>query len=92
LAPGDGKDARGAAEGFTRSFSGQARCGKKPPQERDAWAGGVVRRAGDRPRHLVDRLATACPPGTATAPAVGATLRTPSSQPFCTGLWSGKRR
>lgn len=29
------QDARGAAEGFTRSFSGQARCIKKPPQEKD---------------------------------------------------------
>lgn len=32
------QDARGAAEGFTRSFSGQARCIKKPPQERDPSA------------------------------------------------------
>lgn len=43
------QDARCAAEGFTRSFSGQARCIKKPPQEKDpldsvgigAWTTGV---------------------------------------------------
>lgn len=34
------QDARGATEGFTRSFSGQARCIKKPPQENRPRAGG----------------------------------------------------
>lgn len=33
------QDARGAAEGFTRSFSGHARCIKKPPQDKDTRAG-----------------------------------------------------